>query len=329
MKTSKATAVAPSNIAFIKYWGKKDEVLRIPENGSVAMTLDKLTTTTTVEFGNDYQDDEVLIDGEVVVGKERERVVEHLDRVRSMAGINERARVVSKNSFPKSKGLSSSASGFAALTVAASNAAGLRLSERELSMLARLGSGSACRSIPSGFVEWVAGNSHETSYAKTIYPADHWDLVDVVVVTDSEKKHVSTTEGQKLAAGSPFYGVRLQGIEEKLILMKQYIKDKDFTAFGELCEREALEMHAVMLTSSPPLLYWQPATVRVMQAVQQWRREGLESYFTLNTGQDVHVLCERGIKKELEKKLRFLNGVQGIQVCQSSAGACLIGEHLF
>ena len=323
-KSNKATAIAPSNIAFIKYWGKKDEKLRIPENGSIAMTLDKLVTTTTVEFGG--KNDEVSIDGEVAVGKERERVVEHLDRVREMAGINERARVVSDNSFPKSKGLSSSASGFAALTMAATVAAGLKLSEKELSMLARLGSGSACRSIPSGFVEWMAGSSHETSYARTIYPVDYWDLVDIVVITDSEKKHVATSEGQTLAASSPFYEVRLGGIEEKLTMMKGLLAARDFTRFGQLCESEALEMHAVMLTSKPPLLYWQPASVRVMRAVAEWREEGLESYFTLNTGQDVHVLCLEKNVQEMAGRLQVIEGVVKVVACRPGQGADLVTD---
>lgn len=326
---SKATAIAPSNIAFVKYWGKKDEKLRIPENGSISMTLDKLTTTTTVDFDDGCSEDEVVIDGEVAIGRERERVVRHLDRVREMAGMDLKAKVESRNSFPKSKGLSSSASGFAALSMAGAAAVSLELSEKELSILARLGSGSACRSIPSGFVEWVAGDAHATSYAKTIYPAGYWNVVDVVVVTDSEKKDMSTSEGQKLAVTSPFYTVRLKGIEKKLVRMKELLAVRDFTAFGELCEAEALEMHAVVLTSTPPLLYWQPASVRVMQAVRRWRSEGLEAYFTLNTGQDVHVLCLGTEALGLARRLRGVVGVVGTVVCHCGQGSCLTDKHLF
>ncbi len=159
----KATAIAHANIAFIKYWGVRDAALRLPTNNSLSMNLDAAYTTTTVEFAAGYRQDVVVLDGVGATGQERARVVEHLDRVRALAGIATPARVVSVNSFPTAAGIASSASGFAALTVAACAAAGLNLSEKELSVLARLGSGSACRSVPGGFVEWRAGESSEDS----------------------------------------------------------------------------------------------------------------------------------------------------------------------
>ena len=184
----KATAVAPSNIAFIKYWGKKDEALRIPSNGSISMNLSHVLTVTTVEFSSDYEDDVVIIDDIEQLGVARDRVVAHLNTVRKFADVPDFTKVVSKNNFPSSTGLSSSASGFAALTLAASTAAGLSLSEKELSILARQGSGSACRSIPSGFVEWVCGDTNEMSYAQSLYAPEYWDIADVVVIFNKEKK---------------------------------------------------------------------------------------------------------------------------------------------
>ncbi|MCL4365872.1 diphosphomevalonate decarboxylase, partial [Patescibacteria group bacterium] len=162
----KATAQAPSNIAFTKYWGKKDEVLRLPENGSISMCLSNLLTTTTVEFSPAYTEDEITINGGGVEENEAKRVIKHLDRVRKISGISEKAKMVSNNNFPSGTGLSSSASGFAALTLAASKAAGLDLPEKDLSILARQGAGSACRSIPSGFVEWLDGDTSETWFIK-------------------------------------------------------------------------------------------------------------------------------------------------------------------
>jgi len=146
----KATAIAPSNIAFTKYWGRKDEILRLPENGSISMCLSNLLTTTTVEFSPNYTKDEITINGGGLEENEAERIIKHLDRVRKLANTNHKAKMVSNNNFPSGTGLSSSASGFAALSLAASKAAGLDLNEKDLSILARLGSGSACRSIPSG-----------------------------------------------------------------------------------------------------------------------------------------------------------------------------------
>jgi diphosphomevalonate decarboxylase len=128
----KATAKAPANIALIKYWGKKDEALRIPANDSLAICLDKAFTVTTVEFSTSYQKDKVVIDKKEAQGQEGERVVKHLERIRKKAGIKLFAQVVSENSFPTAAGLASSASGFAALTLASSKAAGLSLSEKDL-----------------------------------------------------------------------------------------------------------------------------------------------------------------------------------------------------
>jgi len=160
--TMKGTAIAPSNIAFTKYWGRKNELLRLPENGSISMTLSNLLTTTTVEFSPKYKKDEIIIDSKSVQPDEGERIIRHLDRVRAMASVPDKARVVSRNNFPCGTGLSSSASGFAALTLGALQAAGLHMSEKDISILARQASGSACRSIPGGFVEWRNGDTSET-----------------------------------------------------------------------------------------------------------------------------------------------------------------------
>lgn len=324
----KATAIAPSNIAFIKYWGKTDEALRLPTNGSISMNLSNLLTTTTVEFSDKYKNDEVEIDG---LKKENEikRVIMHLDRIRSLARINYNAKVKSENNFPSSTGLSSSASGFAALTVAASEAIGLKLGEKELSKLSRIASGSACRSIPSGFVEWRAGNSDDTSYAVPIFPPSWWEIVDIVAVISTGKKEVGTTEGQRLASSSPFFSVRLGKITKKIELIKKYITEKNFHKFGELVEAEALEMHAVMLTSSLPLIYWQPETLMMMKTVQAWRKGGIPVYFTLNTGQDIHLICEKKNVEEVKNKLDKISFVKKIIVNYPSVGTKLINNHLF
>lgn len=324
----KATAVAPSNIAFIKYWGRKDEILRLPENGSISMNLSNLLTTTTVEFSPNFKKDLIIINDKKEKN-EGSRAIKHLDRIRKIAKIIHKAKVVSKNNFPTGTGLSSSASGFAALTVAASNAAGLRLSEKELSILARQGSGSACRSIPDGFVEWLDGESNETSYAVSLFPQNHWDIVDIVAIVSKNKKEVSTTEGQKLAKSSPFFPVRLERIKAKIKLIKKYMKEKDFPAFGKLLEEESLELHAIMLTSIPSLIYWLPGTLKVMHAVKRWRQEGLQVYFTVNTGQDIHLICQKKDVEKVVKKAKEVSDVKNTIVNYSSKGAHLISDNLF
>ncbi|MBI2334682.1 diphosphomevalonate decarboxylase [Candidatus Daviesbacteria bacterium] len=325
----KATAIAPSNIAFTKYWGRKDEILRLPANGSISMCLSDLLTTTTVEFSPDYKQDEVTINGGGLEEDEAQRVIKHLDRVRSLAGIDTRAKVVSENNFPSGTGLSSSASGFAALTFAASKAAGLDLSEKELSILARQGSGSACRSIPSGFVEWLDGDSSETSYSVQIFPPNYWKIADVVAVVSTDKKEVSTSVGQQSAQSSPFMEVRLSNMREKNERIKKLIADKNFEEFGELVEAEALELHSIMLTQRPALIYWTPGTLTIMKLCGRWRAEGLEVYFTINTGQDIHLICEAENIDKVKGKLKELEEVKDIIVNFPGEGTRLLKNHLF
>jgi len=324
----KASAVAPSNIAFIKYWGKKDEVLRLPENGSISMNLSNLLTTTTVEFNPIFKEDDITINN-VQEENEGSRAVKHLDRIRALAKMKTWAKVVTTNNFPTGTGLSSSASGFAALTVAGVKAAGLNLSEKELSILARQGSGSACRSIPDGFVEWLDGDTSETSYATSLYTETYWDIADVVAVVSKNKKEVSTSEGQKLVNSSPFFTVRLANIKNKIELIKKYLSEKNFTVFGELLEADALELHAIMLTSKPSLIYLLPGSLKIMHLVKKWRQEGLEVYFTVNTGQDIHLIVQKKDVQILTQKLSEVEEVSKTIVNEPSKGAHEISDHLF
>ena|SRR3989338_4587859 len=324
----KATAIGPSNIAFIKYWGKKDEVLRLPENGSLSMNLSNLFTTTTVEFSKSYTEDYIEINS-ISESNEGSRAVKHLDRIRSLAKITEKAKVITNNNFPTGTGLSSSASGFAALTVAAAKAAGLELSEKELSILARQGSGSACRSIPDGFVEWLDGNTSDTSFALSIFPPDYFEIVDVVTVVSTDKKFLATSEGQQSARTSPFFEKRLDLIKNKIDRVKKAIEDKNFSEFGELIETEALEFHSILFTSNPPLFYWTPETLRLMKFVQKIRSEGLECYFTINTGQDIHLIVQEKDLNALTGRLKKVAGIKNIIVNTPANGTRIVGSHLF
>ena len=325
----KATAVAPSNIAFIKYWGKKVPYeLNIPANSSISMNLSNLLTTTTVEFNSNFSKDTVIINEERIEG-ESNKVIRHLEKIRSLAKIKDKAKVVSKNNFPSGTGLSSSASGFAALTLAGTKAAGLDLSEKELSIFSRQGSGSSCRSIPNGFAEWIDGKSNETSYAASIYPETYWDIVDVVAVVSRDKKHISSTEGHKLASTSPFFETRLEKISDKIKLIKKYMKEKDFEKFGELIEQEALELHAIYLTSKPSLIYLLPASLFLIHMIKKWRENGLQVYFTLNTGQDVHLICQKKDAKKVSALANNLKEVQKTIINEPSKGAHISSDHLF
>jgi len=292
MSTSdgRATAVAHSNIALVKYWGKRDEELHLPVTGSLSLTLDAHPTTTTVAFGR-TAGDEVVLNGEPATGRPLERVLRFLDRVRAQAGLDAPARVSSENTAPTAAGLASSAAGFAALAAAAAAAAGLRLSPRELSVLARKGSGSAARSVFGGLVLWHAGEDDASSYAEPV-DAHGLDLAMVIALVDAAQKEVGSGEAmRRTVATSPFYPAWAGSCAAELESMLSAIGRADFTAIGELAEANALRMHATMLAAVPPVLYWAPGTIALLAAVRRARREGLECYATIDAGPNVKVLC--------------------------------------
>lgn len=328
----KVTAVAPANIAFIKYWGKKNEELRLPANSSISLNLDKCFTITTVEFAKKYKNDSFEIIGEKVSNKEKERVFKHLERIRNLTNLSAgglKAKVVSKNSFPKSAGIAASASGFAALTLAGVKAVGLDLSEKELTILARLGSGSACRSIPDGFVEWKTGDKSEDSYAYSLYPANYWDLRDIICIVETEKKKVSSTEGMEKAWSSPFYRIRLESLRNKIEKIKKAMAEKNFKLLGEITEEEAINMHCVMMTQKPALFYWTKETIEIIQAVLLWRNQGTPVYFTIDAGPNVHLICQGRDEKKVVKKVKLIKGVKGTIINKPADGTRVIKEDLF
>jgi diphosphomevalonate decarboxylase len=273
------------------------------------MNLAGLETRTTVTFDPSLAEDEVEIDGVRQSGRARERVVEHLARVRALAGLDVPGHVQSASNFPAGAGIASSASAFAALTLAACAAVGLSLSERELSALARLGSGSAARSVPGGFVEWSTGERHEESFAWSIAPPEHWALADVVAIVSRQHKAVGSTDGHALAATSPLQAGRLAGAAERLAVCRRAVLARDFAALAEVVEADSTLMHAVMMTSRPPLYYWQPATLTLMAEVRAWRAGGLPACFTIDAGPNVHCICEANVAAEVEKRVRDLLGV--------------------
>ncbi len=228
------------------------------------------------------------------------------------------ARVVSQNNFPTGAGIASSASAFAALALASTAALGLDLSPRELSRLARRGSGSACRSVPGGFVQWQAGEGDEDSYAYTIAPPDHWDLVDCIAVASSGHKPVTSSEGHELAQTSPIQAARVADAPRRLELCRSALLDRDFAALAEIVELDSDLMHAVMMTSRPALFYWSPVTFQIMLAVREWRSAGLPACYTIDAGPNVHVLTLSG---EAGRVARLLGEIPGVEkVIQASPG---------
>jgi len=319
------TAIAHPNIAFIKYWGNRDDALRIPLNGSLSMNLAALTTTTSVEFRSDLKHDDLVIDGQGASPAALQRVSLFLDLIRArMPQQDLKAIIISQNNFPMGAGIASSASAFAALAAAASRAAGLEMDESALSRLARHGSGSACRSVPSGFVEWLPGVDDESSYAVSIAPSNHWQLVDVIAVVNRSHKKVGSSAGHSLANTSPLQAARVADCPRRLHICRKALLEKDFTTFAEIVELDSNLMHAVMQTSSPTLLYWEPATVEIMKNVCAWRADGLPVCYTLDAGPNVHLLCLQEDAAQVESLLQPISGIETLYRSSPGSGVQLV-----
>lgn len=314
MSIHAATAVAHPNIAFIKYWGNRDHTLRLPVNGSISMNLAGLETRTSVTFSADLAADTLSINGLPVRGAGLQRVSEFLDRVRLLAGRFWHARVESESNFPTGAGIASSAAAFAALSLAASRAIGMELDQPALSRLARTGSGSACRSIPAGFVEWKPGDGDADSFAMSIAPPDHWALVDHVAVVRSVHKPVGSTEGHGLAHTSPLQAARVADAPRRLEICRQAILEHNFSALAGIIELDSNMMHAVMMTSQPALFYWEPASIALMKTIPVWRQEGLNAAYTLDAGPNVHIITPASDSAAVQDRLRAFPGVKSLLV---------------
>ena len=329
---AKVTAIANANIALVKYWGKRDKTLILPQNGSISMTCDGMITTTTVEFSDKYKEHTVIINDEEFQKDEKD-IHGHLDRICQLAGIKQKARVVSESNFPVAAGLASSASGFAALTTAAAAAAGLKLSPKELSILTRQGSGSACRSIFGGFVEWYQGEMPDglDSYAESIVDKDYWpDFRMITTIVQKGKKPVTSRAGMAQTVETcPYYKGWLKTITDDLKSIREGIKEKNFEKVAQAAEHNCLKMHALMITTKPAIIYWIPATMKIIQSVIRWREEGLECYFTIDAGPNVKVLCLKKDEKEINERLLNLEGVIETIICRPGDGAKVIDKHLF
>ena len=309
----KATAVAHANIALVKYWGKRDEALLLPEAGSLSVALDRLVTTTTVELG--VAEDSLRIDGRPASGAELRRARAVLDAAR----IGDRARIESRNDFPTAAGLASSASGFAALAVAACAAAGQQRTERELSALARLGSGSAARSVPGGWAVW------EDEDAGQVASPDHLPVRLVVAVCGEGPKPVGSRDGMKRSREtSPYHAAWIEQCRRDLPEALRLLRARDLPGLGALAERNALRMHADALAADPPLLYWEPATVGCLQALQRLREQGAGAWATIDAGPHVVALCAPGDAARVEAALRSVPGVRDALVCAPAGGARVV-----
>lgn len=285
------SAFAPSNIALCKYWGKRDAALNLPVNSSLSISLGTLGTKTGIHLCAGA--DRIHLNDELQPPESRfaRRVSAFLDLFRAALG-NPCFEVHTVNTIPTAAGLASSASGFAALILALDDLAGWGLDKRKLSMLARLGSGSAARSVFDGFVQWYAGSRADgvDSYAERIeheWPEFRIGILELV----SSPKAVGSREGMnRTVETSELYKSWPLQAASDLVTLQTAIDEHDFTLLGETAERNALAMHATMLAAWPPLLYLQPESLEHIQKVHRVRAEGLDVYLTIDAGPNIKLL---------------------------------------
>ena len=326
-----ATAKANTNIALIKYWGKRDEKLFLPMNSSLSITLNNFHTITTVEFREELKEDKLIWNQAHGSAKELMKISSFLDIIRKEAGASLYANVITENHVPTAAGFASSASGYAALAAAATKAIGLDLSPEGLSKIARQGSGSPCRSIYGGFVEWQKGclEDGSDSFARQILDEKAWNVTILSVMVTAGQKKVSSREGMKRTVEtSPFYQGWLDTVGEDMEVAKKVIRNRDFEFLGAVLEGNALKMHATMLGAKPPIIYWESGTLEVIHRIQDLRQEGVLTFFTIDAGPNVKVLCEPKNEDKVKQALMGLRSVQKVISCNPGEGVKYLSEHL-
>jgi len=280
-------AFAPANIALCKYWGKRNAELNLPVNSSLSISLGKLGTRTIIKFAKNA--DRIFLNGKVAPKAFAARLSAYLDLFRKEDQFFE---VRTENNIPTAAGLASSASGFAALVKALNELMGWEFNARELSMLARVGSGSASRSLYDGFAVWHMGQRADgmDSYAESLDGA--WpDLRVGILEVSKVRKKVGSTEGMnRTRETSELYEAWPEQAQCDYDELRTAIAAKDFPMLGKTAENNAMAMHATMMAAWPPLCYWKPQSVSLMQKVWAVREEGLELYFTMDAGPNLKLL---------------------------------------
>lgn len=316
-----STARAHTNIALIKYWGKRDADLILPYTDSLSLTLDEFYTTTTVDFDSQLKHDHLMIDGQVISPDKSAKVAHFMDLVRQMSGQKAFAQIKSVNHVPMSAGLASSASAFAALAAAASRAAGLNLTPTELSRLARRGSGSATRSVFGGLVQWHRGTDDESSYAEPIMEKVDFGLEMIAIMINRQQKKVSSRGGMQASVDtSPYFEIWPKVVEQDLKAIKIAIQEHSISKIGEIAEANAMRMHALTLSAQPPFTYFEASTIKAINLINQLRQTGLNCYYTMDAGPNVKVIYDQKDRPQLLAALGQVFGQENLVVAQPGPG---------
>ena len=308
------TAVAHPNIALIKYWGKQALPGNVPATPSVSITLDTLTSTTTVRSSGR---DQILLNGEAT---EDAKISACLDMLRADFSI-EPVAIESENNFPTAAGLASSASGFAALITALNEFSSLGLTTEQRTVYARKASGSAARSIFGGFAslggpDWVG---------KPVLDRQDWPLKVVIAITDENRKSVSSSLGMKTSEEtSPYYDAWVRSTAQDYEAALLAIAARDFEQLAVLSESSCLKMHGVMQSSLPAMIYWRPATLSCIHAVRELRSDGTPVFFTIDAGPQVKAVCLPEAEEKVASALAAIPSVIATHTVGLGEGARVI-----
>jgi len=320
----KITAEAYPIQGLIKYHGLLDPIRRIPFHDSISICTEAMKTTTTAEPRKDLTEDKIMVNGIQLGGKERDRVLVVLDELRRVANVEDKMKVVSENNVRIGKGLGFSASGFAALGVAASKALGVSLDHVALSEIVRLGAGSATRSLAGGYALWYA-NKGGRSYAEQIAPPDALDLAMVVVPVSSE---VKTDEAHQEVLGSPLFDVRLKRIGEMVETMKRAIYLRDVASVARLAEEDTLNLHATTMTGKYHMILWEPETLKVVKEVVAMRSEQISAWYSMDTGPSVFINTYTRNLDEVASRIRSI-GFENVIMSGVGGKPKIVDRHLF
>jgi diphosphomevalonate decarboxylase len=320
---SAARAVAHPNIALAKYWGKTPGGGNLPCVPSLSMTLDAMSTTTSVGFGRGLESDRFVVNARTATEAEARRISGLLDRVRAAADLRTRAWVETANDFPTAAGLASSASGFAALALAATRAAGLDWDLARVSDLARRSSASAARSLFGGFVTLMAGPPGcEFLAAEPLTEAADWDVALCVAVAGLAAKEIGSTEAmERTASTSPYYASWVAHAPSIYERVRRAIITRDLEALGEATEESAFAMHACAMAATPSIVYWNATTLGAVHRVRALRQAGMLAYVTMDAGPHVKVLCRVADAARISEALREVPGVSDVVVARPGPSA--------
>lgn len=327
MEFQRAAAFAPINIALVKYWGKRDDELNLPLASSLAVTLAELGSLTVVAPEESLDANIMAVNNKPIAGPGLVRVGRVMRAIRARANTDVRAGIRSVNTVPTAQGLASSSSAFASLAKAASVAYGVEISDEDLSAIARLGSGSASRSIHGGFVAWNRGVNDDgsDSIGQLVAPPEHWPLRALVCHVDVGKKKISSTEGMRLSREScSYFDAWIERCRRDFEHCKVAIADRDFKLLADIVETNCLAMHSAMMATEPPLIYWQPATLAIIHAVRRLRSEGAECLFTIDAGPSVVVLTSARDVRAVAEHLGRIDGINTITQTRISGGAHIV-----